>query len=532
MIHVNVNLGTLTLFFFLAFFRLGAQNLGIFTSVIPTSQNGHFVLPATHDFQVLAQFGDTLADGSTLKTQPDFTAFVPKNERNDRGYLSLNHEIPGLQGGVTVFDLEFDKTNQIWNIDNGIPVDFSNVGGINRPCSGGITPWGTVISGEEAILTTDLDSNGYFDSGWLVETRSSDRKFIQKIWKAGNAAHENCVLASDLKTLYWGADDLNRGYIFKYVASQKKQLATGNLFVLIRDDSTASTATWVQVPNQTQNQCNNINTFCQQVGAWNFSGIEDVEIGPYGKIYFSTKYSGRIWQFKDKGPVVSELRVFVENSLYPIETTEGIQWTKWGIGADNLAFDNANNLWVLQDGDNNHIWMVKPGHTAATPKVYLFATTPFGCEPTGISFTPNKRFMFLSFQHPSTTNTDTVKDVTGRRVVFNRGTTIVVARKEFLGMSNQDCPETDSAQNRNGIKFLVSPNPAGSGNVILTSEVFYTGMQVKIAVFDLKGTFCHSFDVLADGNQVCLDLGVKAKGVYTISIRAEGITGQSIVIIQ
>jgi len=64
------------------------------------------------------------------------------------------------------------------------------------------------------------------------------------------------------------------------------------------------------------------------------------------------------------------------------------------------------------------------------------------------------------------------------------------------------------------------------------SEVFYTGMQVKIAVFDLKGIFCHSFDVLADGNQVSLDLGVNAKGVYMLGIRAEGITGQSILIIE
>ena len=118
-----------------------------------------------------------------------------------QGYLSLNHEIASLQGGVTVFDLTFDHLHKFWEIQQGLPIDFSAVGGINRPCSGGITPWGTVISGEESILTSDLDSNGYNDSGWLIESRPSDRQFVQKIWKAGNALHENCVIAADQKTV-------------------------------------------------------------------------------------------------------------------------------------------------------------------------------------------------------------------------------------------------------------------------------------------------------------------------------------------
>ena len=520
------------LFLYLITLLLRAQNISVFTSVAPTTQTQGLVLPPTHDFQLLAQFGDTLADGSTLKTSPDFTAFVPKNERSDLGFLSLNHEIPDLQGGVTVFDLAFDKVNQIWEIGHGLPIDFSAAGGISKPCSGGITPWGTVISGEEVIQTTDLDSNGYYDAGWLVETRSSDRKFIQKIWKAGNAIHENCVVAADLKTVYWGADDFSYGYIFKYQAAQKRQLATGKLFVLVRDSPNASTATWVQVPNGTQAQCNNVNTFCQQVGAWNFSGIEDVEIGPYGQIYFATKYSGRIWRFKDKGPTVSDLNIFVENTQYPIQTADGIQWAAWGIGADNLAFDNANNLWVLQDGDNNHIWMVKPTHTAAQPKIELFATTPFGAEPTGISFTPNKRFMFLSFQHPSTNNTATIYDVTGKCVVFDRGTTIVVARKEFLGMSINDCPKPEPIPDLISFDFQLFPNPSATGKATLSSDLFQLGKSVDIAVFDPTGAICYTSKAVSNGKQVCLDFQPKAKGTYLIRVRLDGKMGVSTLIVR
>ncbi len=522
----------LALLFCLTAVRSGSQSISIFTSVTPTAQTQRLVLPPSHDFQVLAQFGDTLADGSTLKTAPDFTAFVPKNERNDIGYLSINHELAGLQGGVTVFDLNFDKTRQIWEINQGLPINFSTAGGINQPCSGTITPWGTVISGEESILSSDFDNNGFKDSGWLIETNPGNRQFIQKIWHAGCAQHENCCVASDQQTVYWGADDFTYGYVFKYVAAQKRQLAKGKLFVLLRDSSTASTATWVQVPNETPAQCNNINAFCQQVGAWNFSGIEDVEIGPYGKIYFAAKYSGRVWRFQDKGNRITELEVFVENTLYPIETANGTQWTLWGAGADNLAFDNANNLWVLQDGSNNHIWVVKQGHSAENPQISLFATTPLGSEPTGITFTPNKRFMFLSFQHPYSTNADTITDVTGKRVVFNRGTTVVIARKEYLGTSVDNCLKAELDPEERAFKLQISPNPSTKGHITLSSVEFQTNKQVDIAIFDPTGAICLASSHLANENQIALDFLSKAKGAYVVRAIVEGKMGAAILVVE
>ncbi len=105
----------------------------------------------------------------------------------------------------------------------------------------------------------------------------------------------------------------------------------------------------------------------------------------------------------------------------------------WGIGNDNLAFDGEENLWVLQDGGNNHIWVVGPTHTAGTPAVRLFGKTPSGSEPTGITFTPDYRFMFISIQHPAAGNTAAQTDAAGVSVVFNAASTLVIARVENLG---------------------------------------------------------------------------------------------------
>lgn len=501
---------------------IAAQNISTFTSVQATPQTQGLVLPSTHHFQVLAQTGDTLSDGSILKTAPDFTAFVPINGQNDSAYLSLNHEIGGLQGGVTVFELDLDTAQQLWNLSRGAAIDFAAAGGINQPCSGGISPWGTVISGEEAILTSDLDSNQYYDSGWLVETNPSQRTFVQKLWKAGNARHENCALASDLQTLYWGADDYSQGYIFKFVATEKMQLAEGALFVLVRDSVMPSLGGWVQVPNETPSQCNTINAFCQQVGAWNFSGIEDVEIGPEGKIYFATKFSGRIWKFKEEGNTVSALEVFVENTSYPIETNAGIQWTPWGIGADNLAFDDQNNLWVLQDGGYNHIWVVHPDHRPAAPKIRIFATTPAGSEPTGITFSPDYRYIFLSLQHPSFTNAAHYEAANGKQVIFNRGTTVVIGRRSFLG---PPIVPKDEPLSIPSFELTLAPNPTTSGQVWLSSAAFQTGKKVEIEVFDPIGAICHQQTLILDQNTVYLNFQIKTKGVYTIRVKHEGSVG-------
>ena len=85
-----------------------------------------------------------------------------------------------------------------------------------------------------------------------------------------------------------------------------------------------------------------------------------------------------------------------------------------------------------QDGGNGHFWMVRDGHTQASPKVELFAKTPAGSESTGLTFTPDFKFMFLSFQHPTSSN-GSQTDASGASVSINAAAMVVIARKENLG---------------------------------------------------------------------------------------------------
>ncbi|MBI3235127.1 MAG: DUF839 domain-containing protein [Bacteroidetes bacterium] len=128
------------------------------------------------------------------------------------------------------------------------------------------------------------------------------------------------------------------------------------------------------------------------------------------------------------GYICVTFQTFVGNASYNITHINGTTSTAWGTGNDNLCFDTIGNLWVLQDGSNNHIWMVAKGHTQSSPKVKLFARTPAGSEPTGITFTPDDKFMFMSIMHPSNTNATTQKDAYSSDVKFDKAVSLIIAR--------------------------------------------------------------------------------------------------------
>jgi secreted PhoX family phosphatase len=359
----------------------------------------------------------------------------------------INHENTPV-GGVSNLKINFNSTSKLWNTTNSkaVSVVAADIVKFFKNCSGAVTPWGTILSAEEARDTGDINSDGYQDVGWLVEcdpVANSICKYNggnkqQKLWAMGRMAHENACIAKDNKTVYYGEDATN-GCVYKYVATTANNLSAGNLYVLKLSAAlssgtpTTTTGTWIQVPNTTQSQRNNIYSTVIGLGATTFNGVEDVEIGPDTMIYFASKGFGRIYRFKDTGTGISNFTTFVGGMNYSITNGSGVTTTAWGLGNDNLAFDGEGNLWVFQDGGNNYIWVVKKGHTQASPKVQIFGCAPTGAEPTGITFSPDNRFMFMSIQHPSTTNKSVMKDATGNNVVFNASATLVVGLKQDLG---------------------------------------------------------------------------------------------------
>jgi len=430
---------------------VSAQTIGTFSSVTPTAQVQTLVIPSTHTFQRIIRSGDVLSMGGTLGTNLDFTGYVPIAGSSKNGRLSISSEnTPTAEVGI--LDISYNNSTHIWGVTAAGKVAFNptDIGTVTRFCSGTVTPNNTIIVSEEDLSAGDVNTDGYTDRGWLIEIDPATRTVINqagggavadKLWALGRANRENAAIKSDNTVLYTGADDPANGFLFKFVPTVPGVFSSGSLYVL-RTTAGLGNGTWKLLPNGTIAERNGIITAANNApAAYNFNGIEDVEAGPDGKIYYTAKGEGKVYRFTDNGTVgtgtdITGLEVFVGNSTagitYDVNGAAAGGVESWGIGNDNLAFDGEGNLWVLQDGSRNHIWVVGASHTQASPNVRLFATTPAGSEPTGISFTPDYRFMFLSFQHPNA-NTTSQTDAAGTAVIFDNHTTVVIGRTSVLG---------------------------------------------------------------------------------------------------
>lgn len=511
-------------------------HISCFTSIVPTAQTDKLIIPAEHKYQLILKEGDNYTEGGGLVGgQNDFTAYVPKTGSSTNGYLSVNHETN--PGGVTMAEINYNATSKLWQLTKSRAVSFSDPSLVQtiRNCSGGITPWGTVVTAEESVTSNDVNNDGYKDYGWLVEIDPATAQVISKntdgskgkLWQMGIMNHENVVVNNAGTTAYYGEDG-GTHMVYKYVMDTPNNLSSGNLYVLKLDqglstagDPVGTTATWIQVPNKTKADQNNTGPLALSLGGTKFNGIEDVDISPLdGKIYFTSKGLDRVYRLQDNGTTASQVETFVGggSTVYSFNTAQGVKSEVWADGNDNLTFDELGNLWVLQDGGKNYIWVIAPDHTQANPKVRLFASMPAGAEPTGLTFTPDHKFGFFSIQHPdSTISTDV--DATGNTINYKgKSATIVIALKNNLGTEGTlGTIDTKTAENT----VTVAPNPT-SGIVKINSVKGLKDISVTAYSMDGKIVFTKKFN----GTNKVLDLDftqqLEGSRVLVLNIEAEG----------
>ena len=509
-------------------------HISCFTSIVPTTQTAKLIIPAEHKYQLILKEGDNYTEGGGLVGGlNDFTAYIAKNNSSMDGYLSVNHETN--PGGVTMAEINYNTSTKLWQLTKSRAVSFSAPSLVQtiRNCSGGITPWGTVLTAEESVTSNDINADGYKDYGWLVEIDPVTAQVMShnqagtkdKLWQMGIMNHENVVINDAGTTAYYGEDG-GTHMVYKYVMDTPNNLASGNLYVLKLDQGlsggnpVATTGQWIQVPNKLQADQNNTAALALSLGGTSFNGVEDIEISPLdGKVYFTAKGLDKVYRMTDNGMTLSNVETFVggASTAYTFNTAQGMKTESWGDGNDNLTFDELGNLWVLQDGGKNYIWVIGPDHTQANPNVRLFASMPAGSEPTGLTFTPDKKFGFFSIQHPNSTISTDV-DATGNAIDYRgKSATIVVALQQFLGTTGS--LGTVEVVNENDV--TVAPNPT-SGIVKINSPKALKNLEVT--AYSIDGKVVYKKKV--NGSTTSLDLDftsqLQVSRVLILNIEADG----------
>lgn len=445
-------------------------------------------LPRGYKYQVLAPWGEKLNDSQEIGFNHDYVGYFPIDmleggSSSDEALLTINHEyvnalfvggntkertaqqIEAEMKAVGVSVLRVKKASGQWEIvpdarnrriDALTEIELTGpvrghaavkgattVKGSVGNCSGGQTPWGTLLTCEENVdgYTAAWKGSGYeaMHQGWVTEIDPFNPDWKPKKRTAmGRFRHENAAVtvAKDGRVVVYMGDDMRDACVYKFVSKGKydsknraanlELLTEGDLYVadfgkgkwLLLDYDRNSKLKDVKKPDgsplvKDQGEVlADARASAIAIGATPTDRPEDIEIHPKtGEVYIALtnnsihgNYFGQIIKLREKADDW---------------TSTDFRWQPFAVGGaqsgfgspDNLVFDPYGNLWMVTDtstwgketiydflGNNAMFFFPTEGPDAG--KAFRFCTGPTECEMTGPVWTPDGKTLFISIQHP------------------------------------------------------------------------------------------------------------------------------------
>ncbi len=438
------------------------------------------------DYKVLLQWEDKISQNDTFGFNNDFTCFVPFDKNNpDDGLLLVNHEYPHplfisqynslnkkhirtveqvdkemYSVGVSIVRIK--KDNGRWKfmyddpynrrITAKTPIPFNwkepiwgsnEAMGTHSNCSGGLTPWGTVLTCEENAdqfySDTPIDSRmprkksvfqweQFYNYpaehyGWVVEVDPFTGQ-AQKHAALGRFAHECCTLIQlkgDRIVAYTGDDKMNE-FVYKFISSKPNSLTEGTLYVANTEQGKWLSLKYEEQPVLQQHFHDQTDVLiharkaARLVGATPQNRPEDIEIDPIdGSVLISMTNNELVDD--DHGAI---LKIIETKNQHDSLTFKSEVFLTGGPESgftcpDNLAFDLSGNLYFTsditgskinkldgpygKDFKNNGLYVV-PRYGKRKGEVIQIASAPVEAEFSGPWFSPDYKTLFLSVQHP------------------------------------------------------------------------------------------------------------------------------------
>ncbi|MBX8463887.1 PhoX family phosphatase [Deinococcus sp. RIT780] len=456
---------------------------------VPVTGADALTLPAGYRYQVLAPWGEKFTnDGREIGFNHDYVGYFPIDmleggQSSTEALLTINHEYANalFVGGNTkertpaqvkaemeavgvsvvrvrregsewkvVPDARNRRIDALTDIELTGPVrgtapvkGATMVKGSVGNCSGGQTPWGTLLTCEENVdgYAKAWAGSGYeaMHQGWVTEIDPFDPASTpKKRTGMGRFRHENVAItvAPDGRVVGYMGDDMQDACVYKFVsrgrynpadrAANLKLLEDGDLYV-----ANFGNGSWVLLDYDRNPKLKDAKgadgkaLFGSQadvladarasalaVGGTPVDRPEDIEIHPRtGEVYVALTNNSK------HGNYFGQIIKFREAKDDWTATT--FLWEVFAVGGpqsgfaspDNLVFDPYGNLWMVTDnsdlssnpikefhGNNAMFFFATEGPDAG--KAQRFAIGPVDAEMTGPVWSPDGKTLFLAIQHP------------------------------------------------------------------------------------------------------------------------------------
>lgn len=398
--------------------------------------NGLLSLPEGFSYQIISSFGDAMSDGLRVPDRGDGMGCIPLEE--NKVALIRNHELSAkhlINGGAKADSplktpLAFDTNEKGEALPGGTSTiiydtakqervdEFLSLTGTLRNCSGGVTPWGSWLTCEEAVDVPNDERSQYH--GYVFEVPATAKGLVDaKPLKAmGRFLHE--AAAVDPKTgIVYQTEDRGDGLFYRFVPNTYGKLHEGGKLqaLAFKTQPQADTrnwdaqnfllnqwveATWVDIATPDSPE-DDLRAQGYENGAALFARGEGIHWGD-GELYFcctngGAKQLGQVMRYQpsplegqpkeDEQP--GRLQLFVESEDKSV----------YNFG-DNLTVAPNGHLIVCEDQYtpivDNHLRGITPAG-----ELYAFARLEKQTELAGACFSPDGSTLFVNVYSPTKT---------------------------------------------------------------------------------------------------------------------------------